>query len=197
MRNWGFQPSREELTDFTAPLQTFREKWSSIQPPFPASFDGQIADVLALDYMEYEGIAFPQAKVKASAMVCGEVLRRAAGLEWVISYRDDWFVASPEECVPALAICPLARLHELECGRAPQSGAHLWVVQRAAFECLMHCGPEREPMIRELLQGDVLQGDGDYLECVEKTLEALRGHDRSEGRSKRARRRSDKKKPHE
>ena len=195
MRNWGFQPSREELADFTAPLQAFREKWSSIKPPFPASFDGQIADVLALDYMEYEGIALPKCTIKASAMVCGEVLRRAAGLEWVISYRGDWFVASQEQCEPALAICPLARLHELECGAAPQTGRHLWLVQRAAFECLMHCAPERVPMIRALLHDD--GGDGDYLERVEKTLEALRAHDRSDARSKQVRRRPRKKKPHE
>ena len=104
-------------------------------------------------------------------MVCGEVIRRAAGLEWVIGDRGDWFVASIAEDWPAIAICPLTRLYELKCSSVPQFGKHLWLVQRAAFECLLFCSaPEREPMIRELLECP-----GDYLEHMAKTLEALRG----------------------
>ena len=172
MRIWGFLPSQEELAAFTAPLQAFRERWSSIRPPFPASFDGQLADVHALDYMNYEGIGFPQAGVEAPAMVCGEVIRRAAGLEWVISYRGDWFVASREENVPSIAISPVARLHEIECGAgAPQFGKHLWLVQKAAFECLLLCDREQELALRALLHDD-----GDYLERVERTLEAIKRH---------------------
>jgi hypothetical protein len=189
MRNWGFLPSPGELAKVTAALQSFRERWASIRPPFPAAFDGTIADVHALDYMNYEGINFPLAGIEGSALVCGEVVRRAAGLEWVISYRGDWFIASPEESWPTVALCPLARLHEIECGGAPQFGMHLWFVQKAAFECLLLCGPERQPIIRELLDGD-----GDYLEWVEKTLESLRRSSRSEPHSAQGYRRPRKKK---
>jgi hypothetical protein len=111
MRSWGFLPSPEELQSVTAAMTAFRERWASIQPPFPAAFDGTIADVRALGYLSYEGIEFPEGGIEAAALVCGEVLRRAAGLEWVISYRGDWFVASPEGRWPAIAICPGARLH--------------------------------------------------------------------------------------
>jgi len=169
MRNWGFVPSAQDLVAVTATLQSFRERWASIRRPFPAEFDGKIADVHALDYMEYEGIAFPGPGIEGSAMVCGEVIRRAADLEWVISYRGDWFVASREESWRTIAICPLARMHEIECGGAPQFGKHLWFVQRAAVECLLLCGPEREPMFRKLLD----EG-GDYLDRLEKTMETLR-----------------------
>ncbi len=187
MRNWGYLPSPQELAAVTTTFQSFRKLWASIRPPFPATFEGTIADVQALDYMDSEGIVFPQAGIEGSAMVCGEVVRRAAGLEWVIGDRGDWFVASREENWPAVAICPVARLHEIKCGGAPQFGKHLWLVQRAAFECLLLCGPEREPMIRELLDGG-----GEYLERLEKTLEALRRSSRSEWDSKRGRRLPDK-----
>jgi hypothetical protein len=174
MRNWGFLPSPQELLLVTATLQALRERWASIRAPFPVAFDGTIADVRALDYMDYEGIDIPQAGIESSAMVCGEVIRRAAGLEWVISYRGDWFVASHEEDWPAVAICPLARLHEIECGGVPQFGKHLWFVQQAACECLSFCGPEREPMIRE-----ILDGGSEYLERLETMLEVLLRWNRS------------------
>ena len=170
MRTWGFLPSQEELAAFMAPLQAFRERWSSIRPPFPASFDGGLEDVHALDYMNYENISFPHAGVEGPAMVCGEVIRRAAGLEWVISYRGDWFVASREDSNPSVAISPVARLHEIECGGgAPQFGKHLWLVQRAAFECLLLCDPQREPALLA-----ILDDDGDYLERVERTLRTIK-----------------------
>ncbi len=119
MPSWGFPASPEDLACVPAAAKAYRDKWASIRPPFPAEFDGTVADAHALDYMQYEGIGFPQGGVETAAMVCGEVLRRAAGLEWVISYRGDWFVASREEDWPAIAICPLARLHEIECGGVP------------------------------------------------------------------------------
>jgi hypothetical protein len=174
MRNWCFLPSPQELAAVSAAAKAFRDKWESIRPPFPAAFDGTITDVRAIDYMDYEGIDLPRGGLEASAMVCGEVLRRAAGLEWVISYRGDWLVVSREEIWPAIAVCPLSRLHEQECGAAPPVGKHLWFLQKAAFECLLLCGPEREPMVRGLLDGG-----GDYLESVETTLEMLRRTRRS------------------
>ena len=174
MRNWGSHPSTQEIEIVSATLRAFRERWASTQPPFPAEFDGTIADVHALDYIDYEGIGFPHAEIEGAAMVCGEVIRRAACLEWVISARGDWFVASRAEDWPTIAICPLARLHEIKCSGVPQFGKHFWLVQKAAFECLLFCAPEREPMIRELLGGP-----GDYLEHMAKTLEALRRSSRS------------------
>ena len=169
MQDWGFAPSEKELEAVQVAATAFRDKWASIKPPFPAVFDGTIADVHALDYMEYEGIGFPQGGIEAAAIVCGEVIRKAASLKWVISYRGDWFVASEGETYAAIAICPLARLHEIECGGAPQFGKYRWFLERAAFECLLAGDPAREPFIRKLLKAD-----GEYVERVERTLLALR-----------------------
>lgn len=168
MRDWGFRPSPAELAAVEQAQTAFRDRWESISPPFPAAFNGAIEDVNALDYMEYEGIDFPVPRLECSALVCGEVVRRAADLEWVVSYRGDWFVASPDQSLASVAICPLARLHELECGGSPSSEKHLWFVQEAAIECLLPCGPEGEPMIRALL-GDC----GGYVAHLQNALERL------------------------
>jgi hypothetical protein len=189
MRHWGYQPSPAELAAVNAAQMAFRDRWESIRPPFQAAFDGTIQDAHAIDYMDYEGIDFPLPGLEGSAMVCGEVVRRAAGLEWVISYRGDWFVASQEESLARVAICPLARLHELECGGPPMK--HLWFVQRAALECLLPCGPEREPMIRELLDGRDY-----YVAHLQNSLERLLSSSRSAEHNKQGHRSRDKKKRH-
>lgn len=168
MRDWGFVPSAAELAVVKDAQTAFRERWESIRPPFQATFNGAIEDVHALDYMDYEGIEFPAPGLELAALVCGEVVRRAAGLEWVITYRGDWFIASQEECPASVAICPLARLHELACAGAPASAKHHWFVQRAALDCLLTSGREREPAIGQLIDRE----DG-YLARLQDLLQRL------------------------
>jgi hypothetical protein len=189
MRHWGFAPSPAELAAVKAAQDAFRDRWESIRPPFPVAFDGTIEEVHAIDYMDYESIEFPHPRLEISALVCGEVVRRAAGLEWVISYRGDWFIAPPEDSIASVAICPLARLHELECGGLPRSARHLWFVQKAALECLLECGPDREPMIRKLLEGRDY-----YLDHLQNSLERLQSPNRSAQHNTRKRRRAGRKK---
>ncbi len=184
MRDWGYLPSQSELAAVATAQKAFRDRCESKKLPYSVAFDGSIDDVDALDYMVYEGIGFPSPALENSAFICGEVVRRAAALEWVISYRGDWLIASPEEGFSSIAICPLARLHELECAGGPTRAVkHLWFVQQAALECLLCCGAEREPMIRELLAGD-----GDYLTHLQSSLERLQNPDRSEKHDHRAHR---------
>jgi hypothetical protein len=154
MRDWGFVPGPEELAAVRAAADAFRARWESIRPPFHAAFDGSLTDIHALDFMTYEGINLPPGGIESAALVCGEVLRRAADLEWVISYRGDWFVASPELRDPNIAICPFARLHEIECGGPRGSGMYAWFIQKAAFDCLLRgeTGTEREPALRALME---------------------------------------------
>jgi hypothetical protein len=171
MRDWGFPPSPDDLKAITAAAKLYRDHCASLQHPIEAAFDGSIDDVHTLDYLKYEGICPRGAGIESAAMVCGEVLRRAAGLEWVISYRGDWFVASGEDALHDIAICPLARLHELECSwhRGAGAGMYTWFIQNAALDCLPLLGGEEERRVRDLLE------DGNsYLEYVERALERLR-----------------------
>src|SRR4051812_24342745 len=109
MRDWGFPPSPDDLEAVSAAAKLYRDHCASLRLPTLAAFDGSIDDVRTLDYLRYEGIDPRGAGIESAALVCGEVLRRAAGLEWVISYRGDWFVATGEDSPYDIAICPLAR----------------------------------------------------------------------------------------
>jgi hypothetical protein len=168
-RDWGFPPSPDELEAVVAAARLYRDHCASLRLPTLAAFDGSIDDVHTLDYLEYEGICPRGAGIESAAMVCGEVLRRAAGLMWVISYRGDWFVASGDEALRAIAICPLARLHEIECGWRRGPGMYLWFIQDAALEWLPLLEGEALRRVRELLG----ESDG-YLEHVNRALELLR-----------------------
>ena len=64
MRTWGFLPSKRNWPPSRPLFKLSASGGRRSQPPFPASFDGQLADVHALDYMNYEGIGFPQAEVQ-------------------------------------------------------------------------------------------------------------------------------------
>jgi hypothetical protein len=55
-----FPMPEAELAAIDRAAQAFRERWASIKsPPWPAPFDFTLTDVHTIDYMEYEGIAFP------------------------------------------------------------------------------------------------------------------------------------------
>lgn len=129
----------------------FSDLWASIRPPWPHTFDGTVNDVRAIDYLHYGGIAFPKCGIEGAALVCGEVLRRAAVLEWVCSYRGDWYIASPEGNWPAIAICPIVRVHELEFAGTPQFGRFMRFFSRAALDCLAFAIPESEAALRVIL----------------------------------------------
>lgn len=169
MRNWGFSPSPDELVVVAKAAKLYRDHWASIRPPFIATFDGSMADVRALDYLDYEGINVPGAGIESAAMVCGEVLCRTLGLEWVISYRGDWFVASEEESWPEIALCPLARLHEFECNGRGKPSIYSQLIWEAAFDCALSLDEEKWPKVCA-----IFEDDGAYLEFIERTLGRFR-----------------------
>jgi hypothetical protein len=170
MRDWGFLPSPDDLQAVSAAARLYRDHCASFpRLPTRAAFDGSIDDVHTLHYLDYEGIAPHGAGIESAALVCGEVLRRAAGLEWVISYRGDWFVATGEDVPYEIAICPLARLHEIECGRHRGAGMYMWFIQKAAFDCLLVLDGEAERKTRELIEPNA-----SYLAYVDRTMERLR-----------------------
>ncbi len=173
MSDWYFPPSAEDRARVEAALRICREAWGSIlNPPFPAAFDGSMNDVEALDYADYEGLSLRGVGLEEAALVCGETLRRAAGLEWAVSYRGDWLLAwDPREFSP-FAVNPLARLHELECGGGLRGhGVHAWFVRQAAFEIWPFLeSEERRREVRGLFETDVV-----FLDRAAAALEALRG----------------------
>jgi hypothetical protein len=165
MRDWGYVPSAEESALIGAAGDAFRTYWESIGPPFVAGFDGGVADVRALDYLDYEGLRYGPCTIEQAALVCGEALRRAAGLEWRISYRGEWMVTTREGAAVSFAFSPLARLHECECGAGPQFGRHQWVVEQGAVGCLLVVDAGFVDSVRGLVGGD-----GGYLGYLRRAL---------------------------
>ncbi|HEY0008772.1 MAG TPA: hypothetical protein VGB55_08620 [Tepidisphaeraceae bacterium] len=170
MRQWGFPVPADELVAVEQAAAAFRDLWASIRPPWPHAFDGSVNDVRAIDYLHYEGIGFPKCGVEGAALVCGEVLRRAARLEWVCSYRGDWFVASPEDDWPGVAICPVVRVHEVQFAGTPQFGRFMWFLSRAAIDCVPVASADAEADLRKLL----VFGD-EYVQHLGRTINELPG----------------------
>lgn len=170
MRKWGQSVPADELVIVEQAIAAFRDLWTSICPPWFHVFDGTVKDVRAIDYLEYEQIEFPSCGVEGAALVCGEVLRRAARLEWVRSHRGDWFVASAEDEWPGVAICPLVRVHEVQFGGTPQFGRFMWFLSRSALDCLALAPDlETEADLRELVTVDA-----DYVRGLESAIVNLR-----------------------
>ena len=48
-----------DLEAVQAARDEFRAHWESIRPIFPCAFDGTGVDIDALDYLDYEGLRYP------------------------------------------------------------------------------------------------------------------------------------------
>ena len=59
-----------ELQAVRAALDDFRAHWASISPIFACPFEGTIADIDALDYLDYEGLRYP-APARSAPPWCG------------------------------------------------------------------------------------------------------------------------------
>jgi hypothetical protein len=170
MRRWGHTATSEELNAaVVAAGDAFRSFWKSIgNPPYRAEFDGGPDDIRALDFLIYEGIGYGPCKDEQAALVCGEVLRRAAGFEWVVSNHGEWVVSTREGTFPSFAFCPVARLRECWYGAGPQFDKHAWVVEQGALACLLFVDPEFESGVRDLI-GD----HGEYTDLIRRTIRSL------------------------
>ncbi len=153
-----------ELARIENATLAFCDLWARIKPPWPHNFDGTYEDVRAIDYLDYEGVAFPDCGIEGAALVCGEVLRRAANLQWKSDYCGDWYITSSY----GIAICPVTRVHEFFYAGIPQFGKFLWFVSQAALDCLRFIDSEHQ----QILYGFILENE-DFVHGLDLTLKAL------------------------
>ena len=152
----------------------FRESWSRIrQPPFAAEFSGDPQDIDALDFLDYEGIGYPTCGLEGAAIVWGEVLRKAVGLQWVVSTRGDFMLANV--CVyPRMLVWPFARLFELRHRSTPQFGKYGWAMEQVVVECLLDGVPDDvKPHLFGLISPEY-EGYVQQISDREDIVEALR-----------------------
>ena len=167
---WGRAATPGELAKVADAAAEYRAVWETMRvPPWPAAFDGTSTDVRSLDYLQYEGFRDPPCGLEGAALVCGEVLRRAAGARWVISHQADWFVASEPSDPAQVLVCPLGRLWELAYAGVPQHGRHrLWLLRTVIdWVGLLPTGTAERVC-------DLVDADDEYLPDIEAAIVIVR-----------------------
>lgn len=124
-----------ELARVAAAVNDFRALWASFTPPFHAAFAGDPVDIRALDYLDYESLAYPPGGYESAALVWGNVLATCVGFEWATSAGGDLLLRL-EEPGYRLVVWPFARVFEAQCRTSPQDGKYNRLTARVAAECL-------------------------------------------------------------
>src|SRR5688500_18677134 len=164
MSDWYCLASAEQLAAVEKAAGEFRRIWNGIELPFSTSFTGEMTDVRAMDYIDYESLGTPACGIEGAALVWGEVLRQLFGMQWVISYRGDYMLAFPEDDWPSVVIWPFARLLELTVASTPQLGKYGWAMERAILDVMTTVGlsDEQEQRLSQIIDG----ADVGYLKKV-------------------------------
>lgn len=156
----------EQLSAIDRAAAAFREQWARIKsPPWAAAFDFTLRDVETIDYMEYEGLKFPDCGTDGAVLIVAEVVRRAAGIHWYMSYRGEWILADRNN-FGGFAVAPRARFHEYECGRGTQFDNYLNLMAELALECVW--AEHGEGLLALFPQGS------EYFDLVQKKLDRIR-----------------------
>jgi hypothetical protein len=140
MRDWFYEASAKDLAAVQQAQAEFRKLWSQMQhPPFAAAFTGEATEIRAMDYLHYEGFADPPCDTEGAALVWGEVLRQAADMHWVMSYRGDLMLASTDEDT---VIWPFPRAFEVRRRSIPQFDKYQWAMEQAIVELILCVVPD-------------------------------------------------------
>lgn len=155
-----------QLTAIDRAAAAFREQWARIKnAPWPAAFDFTLNDVHTVDYMEYEGLKFPDCGTDGAVLIVAEVVRRAAGIQWYMSYRGEWILADSNN-FGGFAVAPRARFHEYECGRGAQDDNYLNLMAELALECVW--AEHGEGLLALFPEGS------EYFDLLQKKLDRIR-----------------------
>ena len=105
--------TEDDLKPLRDAAEQFRRLWQGLPgTSAPLEFRGSPGDVNALDYLEYEGIAFPSCGMEGAAMIWGEVVG-LLDFKWVVNDRGEFLLATKVEDEPQKMIFPWARVIEL------------------------------------------------------------------------------------
>ncbi len=102
--------TQHELQAVRAAVDEFRAHWASIRPIFPCSFEGTIADIDALDYLDYEGLRYPGSGQAGAALVWGNVVASQLPFRWSFDDEIGGLILQSRE--RELTIWPFGRVYE-------------------------------------------------------------------------------------
>ncbi len=117
----------------------YRDYWLTISNMYhQAEFNGTLADVENLSYLEYEGIEHDLRTddldaTEVLAILLGQVLVTEAGFVWEVA--DGRWILSYDEGWPVVAIWPYGRLVEMTFRNSPQYGKYRRVLAYMMHDC--------------------------------------------------------------
>lgn len=174
----GMRPATpHELEAVRAAMDEFRAHWESIRPIFPCSFDGSGVDIDALDYLDYEGLSYPDSGQAGAALVWGNVIATQMPFGWFFDDELGSLVLRPRGRERELTIWPFGRVYESQRSAETQFDKYRrlleWVVLQSLARGIV--GDDDRPSLLGLLRDE----DSGLVRSVEYALgrfRELRGH---------------------
>lgn len=167
------EASKAELSIVLSAVEGFRSHWASYPTLGEGEFAGAFEDIDALDYLNYEGLGYPESGMAGAALVWGNVLATSGGYCWFFEEELGGLVLGLEDTGQVLqVIWPFGRVYELE--KAWQSHGFHQLTAAVVAEGLARRGFRRKDRdwLRELVEHEPCV---DYLQRVGTAIERLRG----------------------
>lgn len=164
----------QELEAVRTARKEFRACWESIRPIFPCAFDGTAVDIDALDYLDYEGLNYPDSSHAGASLVWGNVVATQMPFHWFFDEELGGLVLRSQGS--ELTIWPFGRVYESQRSAETQFDRYRRLLEWVILQSLgLHLlGDEDRPRLLALLNaGD--SGLGAFLEYASGQLRELRG----------------------
>ncbi len=124
------------MAELRVAREEFRAHWLSFQNmPFDCPFAGTIEDIVALDFLDYEGLGYPPSFLEGAALIWGNVLATQMGMKWATSNGTE-LLLEHDEPGNRVTIWPFARVLEMHEQSVPQFGGYAWLLDRAIRDLL-------------------------------------------------------------
>ena len=155
---------------FVPPWTISAYHWASISPIFACPFEGTIADIDALDYLDYEGLRYPGSGQVGAALVWANVVASQLPFRW--SFDDEIGGLVLQSQKRGLTIWPFGRVYESQRHAETQFDKYRrlleWVILQSFALNLLD--EDDKPRLLSLLEGE----NSGLASSVEYALERLR-----------------------
>ena len=143
-----------ELGAVRAAQDEFRAHWESIRPLFPCAFEGTGVDIDALDYLDYEGLPYPNSGQAGASLIWGNVIATQMPFRWSFDEDLGGLVLRSKE--GGLTVWPFGRVYESRRGAETQFDKYRRLLEWVILQSLgLHLlGDEDRLRLLALLGGE-------------------------------------------